>query len=62
MNLGSNIVYKYRRYTIYITIYITIDSNSVRYLISMLYLYVSIIQFNESKIISVVKFRLRDIL
>lgn len=62
MNLGSNIAYKYRRYTIYITIYITIDSNSVRYLISMLYLYVSIIQFNESKIISVVKFRLRDIL
>lgn len=62
MNLGSNIAYKYKRYTIYITIYITIDSNSVRYLISMLYLYVSIIQFNESKIISVVKFRLRDIL
>lgn len=62
MNLGSNIAYKYRRYTIYITIYITIDSNSVRYLISMLYLYVSIIQFNESKIISVVKFLLRDIL
>lgn len=62
MNLGSNIAYKYRRYTIYITIYITIDFNSVRYLISMLYLYVSIIQFNESKIISVVKFRLRDIL
>lgn len=62
MNLGSNIAYKYRRYTIYITIYITIDSNSIRYLISMLYLYVSIIQFNESKIISVVKFRLRDIL
>lgn len=62
MNLGSNIAYKYRRYTIYITIYITIDFNSVRYLISMLYLYVSIIQFNESKIISIVKFRLRDIL
>lgn len=62
MNLGSNIAYKYRRYTIYITIYITIDFNSVRYLISMLYLYVSIIQFNESKIISVVKFRLHDIL
>lgn len=62
MNLGSNIAYKYKRYTIYITIYITIDSNSVRYLISMLYLYVSIIQFNESKIISVAKFRLRDIL